>query len=166
MTHFLTGYTQATVCLPVRDGQVFLAEKQGKIGAGRLNGFGGRREPEDATIQDTNIREVQEEVGITVTRARQLGDICFHNPSQREEALRRMQVHFFVATQWLGEPRESEEMKNFAWHDIDGLDYSQFMPGDRLFLPAILGGQSVRGLVAYDEQERVVMKDLSIVKKL
>jgi hypothetical protein len=33
-------YTEATLCFPIRDDRVLLAEKQKKLGAGFLNGFG------------------------------------------------------------------------------------------------------------------------------
>ncbi len=62
-----------------------------------------------------------------------------------------MIVHLFTATQWDGEPTETDEMKKIAWYDIGQLDYDKFLAADRLFLPLVLGGKCVRGIIEYDE---------------
>ena len=53
-------FTEATLCFPIRDDEVLLAQKQKKIGAGLLNGFGGKAETNDKNIYDTNFRETEE----------------------------------------------------------------------------------------------------------
>lgn len=42
---FNLNHTEATLCFPIRGNKVLLAEKQTKLGAGLLNGFGGKVEP-------------------------------------------------------------------------------------------------------------------------
>lgn len=142
--------TEATLCFLVRDGQVLLAVKQKKIGAGLLNGFGGKAELGDADIAATNAREVAEEIGITITKVRKVGEVVFNNPSDDEE-LRVMRVHIFLADEWEGEPKETDEAKELAWYDIDELDYDQFLAADRLFLPQILRGECIRGEITYND---------------
>jgi 8-oxo-dGTP pyrophosphatase MutT (NUDIX family) len=144
------GFTQATVCLPIRGDEVLLAEKQKKIGAGLLNGFGGKVEPKDRTIYDTNVRETEEEIGIRVKTTKKVGEIIFQNPSDDDE-LKKMIVHFFTATEWDGEPIETEEMKQIAWYKISSLDYDKFLPADRLFIPQILSGKYVKGTIEYND---------------
>jgi 8-oxo-dGTP pyrophosphatase MutT (NUDIX family) len=144
------GYTQATLCLPIRGDEVLLAEKQKKIGAGLLNGFGGKVEADDKTIYDTNVRETEEEIGIRVKAAKKVGEIVFRNPSDDNE-LKKMIVYFFTATEWDGEPMETEEMKQIAWYKIADLDYDRFLPADRLFMPQILSGKYVKGVIEYND---------------
>lgn len=152
-------YTQATLCFPIKDGEVLLAEKQRKIGAGSLNGFGGRAETIDVNIYYTNFREVNEEVKIRVKTVRKMGEIAFHNPSDENE-LKKMMVHIFTATEWDGEPTETDEMKKIAWHKIDNLDYDKFLSADRLFIPQILAGKCVKGLIEYNNDWSVKICDV------
>jgi len=144
------SYTEATLCFPIRDGKVLLAEKQRKIGAGFLNGFGGKVEAIDKDIFETNAREVFEEVGISVKLVRKVGEIAFSN-FYKDHALRNMLVHIFVANDWNNEPHETEEMKKVEWYQIDDLNYDRFLAGDKLFVPQILGGKALKGLIKYDE---------------
>ena len=145
-----TDYTQATLCFPIRGDEVLLAYKQKKIGAGLLNGFGGRAETKDRDIYDTNFREVEEEIGIRLKTVRKIGKIAFHNPS-KDERLRRMMVHIFKATEWEGEPVETEEMKKINWYKINDIDYEKFLKADRKFMPDILNGKCLEGLIEYEE---------------
>lgn len=156
-------YTQATLCLPIRGNEVLLAEKQKKIGSGRLNGFGGKMELDDIDIYATNVREVEEEVGIRVADAKKVGEIMFHNPSE-DETLKKMVVHIFTATQWEGTLAETDEMKKIAWYDISSLDYDKFLGADRLFLPLILGGKCVKGIVEYNDDWSVKTSHLDVVE--
>lgn len=154
--------TDATLCFPVRDGQVLVAVKQKKIGAGLLNGFGGKAEPDDTNIAHTNTREVAEEIGITITKARKVGEVVFNNPYDDEE-LRVMRVHIFLADEWEGEPKETDEAKKLAWYDIDELDYTQFLAADRLFLPQIFRGECIHGEITYNDDWSVKASALEAV---
>lgn len=142
--------TVATLCFPVRGNEVLLAEKQKKIGAGLLNGFGGKADPDDRDIDHTNAREVEEEIGIVLRSVRKVGEITFTNPSDDAE-LRLMQVHIFLADEWEGEPAETDEAKKLAWYDIEELDYSKFLAADQLFLPQIFAGKIIRGEIVYND---------------
>jgi 8-oxo-dGTP diphosphatase len=141
-------FTQATLCFLVKGDEVLLAEKQKKIGAGFLNGFGGKYEPEDKTIEQTNIREVEEEVRVIVKSAKKMGEMIFKNPSD-DDTLKNMVVHIFIATKWDGDPVETDEMKKIAWYKISDLDYDKFLSADRLFIPQILSGKFIKGIVEY-----------------
>lgn len=142
-------FTEATLCFLIRGDEVLLARKQKKIGAGLLNGFGGRAEADDGNIEYTNIRETEEEVGIRIKIAKKVGEITFRNPSD-DNKLKNMRVHIFIATEWDGEPKETEEMKKIAWYKIDDIDYNNFLSADRLFIPQILGGKYIKGSIEYN----------------
>lgn len=156
-------YTEATLCFPIRGDEVLLAEKQKKIGAGFLNGFGGKVEPDDRDIYDTNTREVGEEIGISLTIVKKVGEIAFHNPYE-DDRLKKMLVHIFVATEWDGEPNETDEMKSVNWYKIEELDYNKLLSADRLFLPHILGGKCVRGVIEYNEDWSVKTSQIDEVE--
>lgn len=162
MSKEVPSYTEATVCFPVRGSEVLLAVKQKKIGAGYLNGFGGRFEPTDASIEETNRRETLEEAGIQIAEARKVGEVCFHNPSP-EEYLQRVRLHFFIATQWLGEPVSTDEMMHPEWFAVDSIDYERFLPADRHFIPRMLKGEKLSGDVYYNSDWSIDSVDIKPV---
>ena len=155
--------TEATLCFVVKDNKVLLARKQRKIGAGFLNGFGGKMEACDNDISETNIRETEEEIGIKIKQAQKVGEITFHNPST-DSSLRNMMVHIFIATKWSGEPIETDEMKKVAWYKINDLDFNDFLPADQLFVPQVLGEKCVKGLIEYNDDWSVKSSDIREVK--
>lgn len=155
-------YTEATLCFLIKDNQVLLAEKQRKIGAGRLNGFGGRADPEDKDIYETNRREVLEEIGVEITNAKKVGEIAFHNPSD-DDILKKMIVHIFIADKWVGEPKDTDEMKRIAWYEIDKLNYDLFLSADRLFIPQILNGQYLKGKIEYNPDWSVKISKITVI---
>jgi len=124
-----------------------------------LNGFGGRAEPIDKSLENTNSRETWEESGIRVKCVRKMGEIAFHNPSDQVD-LRKMRVHIFTADDWEGEPTETDEMKKIGLHQIAGLDYDEFLPADKLFLPQILNGKCVKGLIEYNDDWSVKSSEI------
>lgn len=56
---------EATLCYPIDDDRVLLIEKQRGVGAGNVNGPGGKLEPGE-TPHECVVREVGEEVGVRV----------------------------------------------------------------------------------------------------
>jgi 8-oxo-dGTP diphosphatase len=67
---------RATLLFVIKDGQILLIHKKRGLGAGKINGPGGRLEPGE-TPYEAAIRETQEEVGITPTDAVQVGELHF-----------------------------------------------------------------------------------------
>ena len=54
----------ANLCFIVKDGRVLLIRKKRGLGAGKINGPGGKLEPGETALAAA-IREVQEEIGVT-----------------------------------------------------------------------------------------------------
>ena len=63
-----TPTLRATLLFLVKDGQVLLIRKKRGLGAGKINGPGGKIDPGE-TPEQCAVRETQEELGITVTHA-------------------------------------------------------------------------------------------------
>src|SRR3954451_21759821 len=55
---------RANLCFIVKDGRVLLIRKKRGLGAGKINGAGGKVEPGETT-QASDSREAQEEIGVT-----------------------------------------------------------------------------------------------------
>lgn len=105
---------QKTLLLLLRDNQILLAMKKRDFGKGRWNGLGGKIQ-EGESIEEATEREAFEEAGITNPILRKVAELNFYsipNPAYNQ------QVILFVATDWQGEPEESEEMAP-RWFDLD-----------------------------------------------
>jgi 8-oxo-dGTP diphosphatase len=116
------GATIATLCFLLRGtpapNMILLGYKKRGFGAGKLAGLGGRVEAGER-IAAAACREVYEEAGVILHEEdlRMGGTITFIFP--RRPAWNQT-VHLFVATKWIGEPTESEEMRPM-WYALDTL---------------------------------------------
>src|SRR5258706_10439473 len=66
----------ANLCFVMRGGQILLIRKKRGLGAGKINGPGGRLEPGE-TPADAALRETQEEVGVVPLAIRERGELRF-----------------------------------------------------------------------------------------
>ena len=66
-----------TLCFIVRDGRVLLIRKKRGIGAGKINGPGGKVDPGETPLAAA-VRETQEEIGVTPIDPQLRGDLRFH----------------------------------------------------------------------------------------
>ena len=66
----------ATLMFLVQDGKILLIRKKRGIGAGKVNGPGGKFEPGETALQCV-LREVREELCIDVADAREMGVLNF-----------------------------------------------------------------------------------------
>ena len=131
---------KATVILPVKDGQVLLAIKTRKIGAGCRNGYGGGVE-EGETIRECAVRELKDESGLIANKEdlEKVAIADFYN-EKSDGTIFVCRVHFFLWKNWEGIPKETEEMINPTSFDISTLPLEDMMPADREFVPLILKG--------------------------
>lgn len=143
-----------------RDNQLLLAMKKRGFGKGKWNGAGGKVEPGE-TIEQAAIRECQEEIGVTPLNLKQMGYIQFF---MSDDPAFEHRCHIFVATDWQGTPRESEEMRP-QWFSLDELPYADMWPDDEIWLPHMLGGSTFEALIDVSETE-VVAYELRTVKEI
>ena len=69
-----SGEMLATILFIIKDGQVLLIEKKTGLGAGKINGPGGKIEPGETPLEAA-IRETQEELLVTPHSPRKLGEL-------------------------------------------------------------------------------------------
>ena len=135
---------RATLLFVIKDGQILLIHKKRGLGAGKINGPGGRLEPGE-TPYDAAVRETQEEVGLTPTDAVQVGELHF----QFVDGL-SLFVTAFSATQFTGTLTETDEALPF-WCDVDAIPYEKMWQDDIFWLPLLLKDQTFRGFFTFDE---------------
>lgn len=132
------------------------------IGAGRRNGYGGSLEP-DETERQTVAREVPEESG-AVVKPEDLEKIAiceFHNVNDDGSEL-DCEVHVFIAYEWTGEPRETDEMTEPGWFPIDALPFREMMPSDPGWLPNVFGGREFRVWATLKSNQRELVGEVRV----
>lgn len=125
--------------------RILLGLKKRGFGQGRWNGFGGKVDAEE-TIEQAAARELQEEAGITALDLKPRGMISF---TFEKELDTELEVNIFTASEFKGEPMETEEMKP-QWFTHSEIPYSEMWANDPYWIPIILAGKNVRGSVHFD----------------
>ena len=147
----------ATLCFIVREGSpshILLGKKKRGFGLGKLNGIGGKLDP-DELPEDGVVREVHEEVGLILTKEtlRSAGHITFRFPFMSEFD---HFVHVFLATEWEGKPIESAEMLP-CWFPVSEIPFEQMWQDDAYWLPIVLNGKTIHAEFEFGEDNETVV---------
>lgn len=139
-----------TLCIIHQHPKILLGLKKRGFGAGRWNGFGGKLKDSES-IEEATKRELSEEAGIVVKEIEQIGIMDFSWDNKPEI----IEVHLFKAGDFLGEPKESEEMKP-QWFHIDEIPFSKMWSDDIRWMPLFLAGKKFRGNFIFDENDKIL----------
>ena len=112
-------------------GRVLLIRKKRGLGAGKINGPGGKMDPGETSLQCA-VRETQEELGVTALDPVKHGELWF----QFVDGL-ALYVDVFRATRWQGEPVETPEAIPL-WTSLEELPFDQMWADDRHWLAEML----------------------------
>jgi 8-oxo-dGTP diphosphatase len=134
---------QATLLFVIVDRKVLLIRKKRGLGAGKINGPGGKLDAGE-TPQQCALREVSEELCIDAINPKSRGELRFQFIDGYS-----IHVHVFVADQYRGEPTETDEAIPL-WYDIADVPYTEMWADDRVWLPAVLEGSGVDGRFTFD----------------
>lgn len=134
---------RATLLFVVSKGHILLIRKKRGLGAGKINGPGGKIEPGESPLQSA-VREVHEEIGITPCEISKCGELLF----QFVDGL-SIHCHVFRAEQWEGAPRETAEAIPL-WVPVQHIPYDEMWEDDRLWLPLLLQKKTFTGRFLFD----------------
>jgi len=148
---------EVCVCYLLREAsagtEVLLGRKKTGLGEGNLVGPGGKLEPGESPAAAA-VREVREEVGVSIRRQSRLlvGELTYpftHHPkfSQKWWA--------FVCREWEGEPTESEELAP-EWFPLADIPLDRMWDDAKHWLPSALAGQFVRATFIFGADARTV----------
>ena len=132
-----------TLCFIVRDGQVLLIRKKRGIGAGKINGPGGKVDPGESPLAGA-IREVQEEIGVTPLDPVLHGQVRFLFTDGLV-----FHCMIYLARRYEGEPCETDEAVPL-WFPVDSVPYEEMWADDKHWLPALLEARQFTGTVGVD----------------
>ncbi len=133
----------ATLVFILERDRVLLIRKKRGLGAGKINGPGGRLERGESPEQCA-IREVQEELCITPGPLSYRGENLFQFIDGYS-----IHVHVFTTESFDGTPEETAEAIPL-WTPRDAIPYDEMWEDDRLWLPLALQGQRFRGRYIFD----------------
>ena len=159
---------EATVVFPVRDGQVLLAKKTRKIGAGCWNGYGGGIEEGDASIEATALRELEQESGLVGSASDLLKiALCYFSNTKSDGTQFVAKVHIYTLSDWTGEPRATEEMSDPTFFPLDALPLQEMMPADKDWVPRALRGETMIVRASYGPFQKELLSpvEISLVSK-
>lgn len=133
----------ATLVFVVRDGRILLIRKKRGLGAGKINGPGGRLEPGESPLAAA-VREVEEELCITPRDLRHAGENRFQFVDGYS-----IHVHVYVASDYAGEPAETDEAAPL-WFALDAIPWHEMWEDDPLWVPLALAGRRFDGRFLFD----------------
>ena len=134
---------KGTLCFIIENGKILLIEKKRGLGAGKVNGPGGRIEVGE-TAEQGAIRETQEEVGLTPTGMEWAGELSFQFRDGYS-----LHVELYRASGWTGELCETDEAKPF-WCSTSEIPYGRMWADDEQWMPRLLAGEKFRGWFEFD----------------
>ena len=141
-THW-TPQEHATLLFVRQADRILLIRKQRGLGAGKINGPGGRLDAGESPLHCA-IREVQEELCVTPIGVEARGELAFQFVDGYA-----LFVYVFSATGCEGEPQETAEAVPL-WTPIDAIPFDQMWADDRLWFPHLLNEQYFRGRFLFD----------------
>ena len=146
------GEMHATLMFIIKDGRILLIEKKRGLGAGKINGPGGKIEPGETPL-DAIIRETQEELVITPHDPLKLGELRF-SMSDCPDIL----CHVYRSGDFSGTPTETDEAVP-VWTPLDEIPWQRMWEDDRHWLPLVIERKTFIGSFVF-EGEKMLWKEV------
>ncbi|MEO6054961.1 MAG: 8-oxo-dGTP diphosphatase [Chthoniobacterales bacterium] len=137
---------RATLCFIIQNGKILLIRKKRGLGAGKINGPGGRIEIGESPLQAA-IRETQEEVGVTPLDLDLCGELYF-------QFVDGFSLHctVFLARNFTGELQETDEATPY-WIAVNEIPFEEMWSDDAHWLPGMLRGGKFKGYFLFNEDK-------------
>ncbi len=135
----------ATLCFVIREGEILLIRKKRGLGAGKINGPGGRLEAGETALECA-IRETREELGVTPTDLALAGELRF----QFSEGY-ALHGSVFRASGCEGEAIETEEATP-RWTPVDAVPFDEMWADDELWFPHLFARRHFAGRFLFDSE--------------
>ncbi|MBI4132729.1 MAG: NUDIX domain-containing protein, partial [Candidatus Sungbacteria bacterium] len=110
------------------------------------------------TIDASASRELREEAGIIPVDLRKAGSFEFLFDDDTED----IQVHLFCASQFIGEPGETEEMRP-QWFPYSEIPFKDMWPDDEHWFPHFLAGNFFHGTFRFKDTDTLLEHDIRVL---
>jgi 8-oxo-dGTP diphosphatase len=145
---------RANLCFIVKHGHILLIHKKRGLGAGKINGPGGKLEPGETAVAAA-IRETQEEIGVTPLQIEERGELSFQFTDGYS-----LHCTVFRAHDLVGEPVETDEATPM-WVPVDAIPFDRMWEDDRHWLPELLAGSRFEAWFEFDA-DRMLSKRIEL----
>jgi 8-oxo-dGTP diphosphatase len=133
----------AVLCFVFRGEEVLLIEKLRGLGAGKVNGPGGRLEPGE-TPEQAAVRELQEELCITPVDMSRVGRLRFAFVDGYH-----LEAWVFRAEGMIGEPTPGPEAIPF-WNHVGSIPFERMWSDDKEWFPHLIQRVPFDGRFVFD----------------
>ncbi|OGD71756.1 hypothetical protein A3A84_03225 [Candidatus Collierbacteria bacterium RIFCSPLOWO2_01_FULL_50_23] len=127
---------------------------------GKWNGVGGKMDDKDKNIEETAIRETNEEIQVNPTSLKQVAVLNFFHLGKTDN---NQQVTVYLTSKWEGEPTESEEMAP-RWFKINEIPYDEMWEDDRFWLPKVLSGETVEADFLFNKNQVLLEHEIQVTR--
>lgn len=127
-------------------------EKKRGLGAGKINGPGGKIEANETPLECA-IRETEEELKVLALRPKKMGELHFAMSDVPD-----ILCHVYLARDFQGHPTETVE-GNPLWFKLDDIPYHRMWNDDIHWMPYLLEDRTFQGRFVFKADD-VVWFDL------
>ncbi|MEM7145699.1 MAG: 8-oxo-dGTP diphosphatase [Verrucomicrobiota bacterium] len=143
---------RANLLFIIQDGRILLIRKKRGLGAGNINGPGGKVDPGE-TVLEAALREVEEEVGVVAHTPEEMGVLYFQFTDGFS-----MHCTVFRSPGYDGELIETDEAIPM-WFGVDEIPFEEMWEDDRHWLPEMIEGRKFDAYFVF-EDKRMLSKRL------
>ncbi|MEM8953800.1 MAG: 8-oxo-dGTP diphosphatase [Verrucomicrobiota bacterium] len=134
----------ANLLFIIQDGRILLIRKKRGLGAGNINGPGGKVDPGE-TVLEAALREVKEEVGVVAHAPEEMGVLYFQFTDGYS-----MHCTVFRSTDYDGELIETDEAIPM-WFGVDEIPFEEMWEDDQHWLPQMIEGKKFDAYFVFEE---------------
>lgn len=134
---------RATLLFVQRPGEILLIRKKRGLGAGKINGPGGRLDPGE-TAMACAVREIAEELHVTALEPLHSGRLFFQFVDGYA-----LEVDVYRTFAFAGEACETDEAEPL-WTPTDAIPFDQMWADDHLWFPHLLAGRFFQGRFIFE----------------
>lgn len=141
------------------EGEMLLAVKKKSdsgfdVSLEKVNTAGGKKEAQE-TITECALRELQQEFGIIISEANliDMGVVRFHFETKKEWD---NECHIYKIINYAGKYKDSDEMKQLHYFDINTLPRDKMRESDKTWLPKMINGETLDEDFYHTDEGKVI----------
>ena len=155
-------YQNRAIGLLVRGDEILLGLRGEGIGEGNFVAIGGKQEEGEA-IEQTLVREIREEIAVTVTKFELVAKIDFSHEAKPDWD---QCVVVFLCSEWTGDIQKLEDVTP-KWFKKSAIPFDKMWEDNKDWYPLILSGRKVKAKYRYGvDGKTVTAREITVVTNL